>query len=338
MPNGLERANTPPPPFFKGGIGSSQNASSGIMKVKWIKSFLEWLALRRQFWAVRLLARPRFYEKHQRWPLPPASPHAGFEDYVFRRMTGPFTAYEESCVDKESAKKAAVELSPGLKAAETVAVRPLTPGTTLEQVGLFLYPYVGKNLVAKPTHASGGIVFLGRGDLQAAVKQTYVMYQFARRNFFFNEYETQYMRLKPKILVEECLPWPEGEGESHHSPPDFRFYAARGRVLFCQYDEGRFSGHRQALFTVPEHRHIPITDAFPLPEPLPEKPAHWDEMLRAASDLSKPFDFVRVDLYDLPDGIYFSEFTFTPNATLFPFHDPAFSRKILEDVLNAKTQ
>ena len=250
-------------------------------------------------------------------------------------MTGPFTAYEQSCVDKEQAKKLAVELSPGLKTTATAAVMPLGPETTLEEVGKFLYPYVGQKKVAKPTHASGGIVFLGSGDLQAIVRQTFVLYQLARRNYFFTEYETQYLKLAPKILVEESLPSAAGEG-GYQSPSDFRFYAARGQVLFCQYDQGRFFDHRQALFTVPDHRHLPIRDVFPLPEPLPERPEHWEQMLKTASDLSKPFDFVRVDLYDLPDGVYFSEFTFTPNATFFPFRDPAFSRKLLEDVLNAK--
>jgi hypothetical protein len=178
-------------------------------------------------------------------------------------------------------------------------------------------------------------VFLGSGDLRAIVGQTVLLFQFAKRNYFFNEYEAQYMGLAPKILIEECLPPWGKDGKGYHPPPDFRFYAARGRVLFCQYDEGRFTDHRQALFTVPDHRPIPILDTFPLPDPLPEKPPHWDGMIQAASDLSKPFDFVRVDLYDLPDGACFSEFTFTPNATLFPFHDPAFSRKLLEDVLKA---
>jgi len=248
-------------------------------------------------------------------------------------MTGPFTAYEESCVDKETAKKVAMGLSPSLKAAATAAVMPLLPGTTLDQVGSFLYPYVGKDFVAKPGHCSGGIAFLN-GDLPSIVAQTLVMFRFARRNFFLNEYEAQYMGLPPKILVEEALPSARG-GQGYQPPPDFRFYAARGRVLFCQYDEGRFTDHRQALFTVPEHRHIPMLNHYPLPNALPEKPAHWEEMLAIASDLSRPFDFVRVDLYDLPDGVYFSEFTFTPNATLFPFRDPAFSRKLLEDVLNA---
>ena len=39
-------------------------------------------------------------------------------------------------------------------------------------------------------------------------------------------------------------------------------------------------------------------------------------MIDAARALSAPFDFVRVDLYDGADGIYFGELTFTPAAAL----------------------
>ena len=40
----------------------------------------------------------------------------------------------------------------------------------------------------------------------------------------------------------------------------------------------------------------------------------FDEMLHYASILSKPFEFVRMDFYLSQTDIYFSEFTFTPNA------------------------
>jgi hypothetical protein len=45
-----------------------------------------------------------------------------------------------------------------------------------------------------------------------------------------------------------------------------------------------------------------------------EKPAQLDEMIRLAKKLSKEFEFVRIDFYLGKDGIYFSEFTFTPNG------------------------
>ncbi len=293
-------------------------------------------ALRGNHWTIKLLAIPKFIQKHNRWPRKPASRRATFEDYVFNRMTGPFTPFERTCVDKETAKQVAVSLSPGVKTARTISVLAIEPTTTLDQLGRFLYPFIGKNLVAKPSHASGGTVFLGSGDINSIVQQTGVLFQLAGSNYFFREYEAQYLGLTPKVIIEECLPaevLSEPKGGGFQPPPDFRFYSSRGKVLFCQYDEGRFADHRQALFTVPEHEPIPIPNIHKMPDPLPNKPSHWDEMLQRASELSKPFDFVRVDLYDLPDGVYFSEFTFTPNASLFPFREEAFSRKLLADVL-----
>jgi len=275
----------------------------------------------------RLFALPWFLERHRRFPRRVSSPRSTLEDYVFWSMGGPWTPFQESCVDKEQAKQLASALSPNIGIARTAAVLKLTKQTTLEDVGRFLYPFLGKNFVAKPTHTSGGIVFL-KGEIGTVVQQISGMFQFARESFFFKCYEAQYLRLPFKILVEESL--------GLVPPPDFRFYCARGKVLFCQYDSGRFGDHRQALFTVPDFKSIPIRDIYPLPEPLPEKPLHWEDLLKTASELSNPFDFVRVDLYDLPKGVFFSEFTFTPNATAFPFSDAAFTRGVLEEVLKAQ--
>jgi len=43
-------------------------------------------------------------------------------------------------------------------------------------------------------------------------------------------------------------------------------------------------------------------------------PAEFDTMIQLAKKLSKPFEFVRIDLYIGHDGIYLSEFTFTPRS------------------------
>ena len=52
-------------------------------------------------------------------------------------------------------------------------------------------------------------------------------------------------------------------------------------------------------------------------------------MIRVAGQLSKPFDFVRVDLYDTPSGVYAGELTFTPGAGLEPFSSERFARELL---------
>ena len=56
------------------------------------------------------------------------------------------------------------------------------------------------------------------------------------------------------------------------------------------------------------------------------KPLKLDEMLDVARKLSKDFDFVRVDLYEVDGEVYFGELTFTPfNGTL-----PILSQEFLE--------
>ena len=56
------------------------------------------------------------------------------------------------------------------------------------------------------------------------------------------------------------------------------------------------------------------------------KPKFFEQMSKMAEDLSRDFKFVRVDLYEMKDQIYFSELTFSPVACVFP----KFSEKFLE--------
>lgn len=52
-----------------------------------------------------------------------------------------------------------------------------------------------------------------------------------------------------------------------------------------------------------------------------EKPEEFDTIVKLAHKLSLPFEFVRIDFYIGIDGIYFSEFTFTPKAGNQNFSD-----------------
>ena len=49
------------------------------------------------------------------------------------------------------------------------------------------------------------------------------------------------------------------------------------------------------------------------------KPKHFEEMKEMARKLSADFKFVRVDLYEMNDQIYFGEMTFSPTTGVFAF-------------------
>ena len=54
-------------------------------------------------------------------------------------------------------------------------------------------------------------------------------------------------------------------------------------------------------------------------EVLPPKPAKFDEMVKIAKSLSSGHPFLRVDLYEINNKVYFSELTFSPCAGFMPF-------------------
>ena len=49
------------------------------------------------------------------------------------------------------------------------------------------------------------------------------------------------------------------------------------------------------------------------------KPEHFEEMVEMAKRLSEDFKFVRVDLYEKDEQVFFGELTFTPAACVFPY-------------------
>jgi hypothetical protein len=61
-----------------------------------------------------------------------------------------------------------------------------------------------------------------------------------------------------------------------------------------------------------------------------QRPKNLDKMIGYAKILSEGFPFVRVDLYDTGDKVFFGEMTFTPHGGLLRYY----RTKILEDMWN----
>ena len=49
------------------------------------------------------------------------------------------------------------------------------------------------------------------------------------------------------------------------------------------------------------------------------KPTHLNQMIDIARELSKGVPFVRIDLFEVNDQVYFSEFTLCPASGFMPF-------------------
>lgn len=67
-------------------------------------------------------------------------------------------------------------------------------------------------------------------------------------------------------------------------------------------------------------------------EVLPPKPTKFDEMVKIAKSLSGGHPFLRVDLYEINNKVYFSELTFSPCGGFMPFVPEEWDAKLGEMV------
>ncbi len=251
-----------------------------------------------------------FARKFGRAPLPPHHPNALINDVIHDRMIDPnWSALQRTFVDKETAKAEAQRRFLTLRIPKTLAVMPVETLTSPEQLFDRLRPYAGTYAVAKPTHASGGVVFLRDLVDPAPLRE---LYDLASIDYAAILREMQYWRLPRKIIVEMLIP-------AHRSgpPDDYKFHCIHGEPLLCQIDHGRFEQPWSRLFRVPqfdamdESGGLTASNGFAM-----ATRDRLDMMTATARALLAPFEFVRVDLYDGRDGIYFGELTFTLAASL----------------------
>jgi hypothetical protein len=269
-----------------------------------------------------LIAAIRFLKSNGRFPRRRTAANAAINDFIFHRMiANRWTLLQQVCVDKQFAKIFAARAA-DVNIARTIAVFSLEYNPRHEDFVAWLNPHLGHRFVAKSTHGSGTILFLDGNITEIDVN---ALYADSERNYFFTARETIYKSLERKIIIEENV-------STSGAVNDYKFFCVKGNVIYCQVDVDRFTNHTRALCTVPEFRIIPVKTAeLENPEHL-ERPARFNEMVRIASDLSRDFDFVRIDLYAVDDRVYFGGYTFTPGAACDNFSDEEFAIDFLRNV------
>ena len=135
-------------------------------------------------------------------------------------------------------------------------------------------------------------------------------------------WEWQYHQLPRRILFEEFI------GTSDEPPPDYKFYVIHHQVRLITVDQGRFKSHTRNLF-YPDWTPIHSRKGdVPPAARIPVQPSMLEQMIALAEKLSRDSDFIRVDLYQTADQIYFGELTHSPAAGDMDFEDPQLDREI----------
>lgn len=117
---------------------------------------------------------------------------------------------------------------------------------------------------------------------------------------------------KPRLVVEELLCDP---GCPEADLVDYKFFCFGGIPRFCQVITDRSTNEHIDFYDTDWHRLLGVVGLnvsaanSPMAQP---RPIHYEEMLDLAAKLSRPFPFVRVDLYNVAGKIYVGELTFYP--------------------------
>lgn len=196
---------------------------------------------------------------------------------------------------------------------------PLTlwSGTDISSLGTADLP---ERWVLKPNHRSGLIYFgTGQADLRelAAVTATWLD-EFEASTM----HEWAYSKARPMLLIEELL------GPPGAPPPDYKIFVFGGKPEIIEM-VNRYDGNQQRLYR-PDWSPLNVLYGPQGMAPIAPPPADLDLMLDIARQLGQPFDFIRVDLYDLNGSIVFGELTPYPCGGLERFRPASFDRELGE--------
>ena len=172
--------------------------------------------------------------------------------------------------------------------------------------------------VLKCTHDSGSLVICRDkskfNESEAKEKIDHSL----KINYYKYWREWPYKDIKPRIIAEKYMENPERGGLI-----DYKFFCFNGQPKFVYVSSG-LENHKTARisFVTLDWEKAPYEriDYHPFEE-LPSKPSKFDEMVDISKRLSKNIPFVRVDLYQISNQVFFSELTFFPCAGFIIFKD-----------------
>ncbi|ACF12200.1 hypothetical protein Cpar_1808 [Chlorobaculum parvum NCIB 8327] len=177
--------------------------------------------------------------------------------------------------------------------------------------------YVGKNpqtipfeklpdtYIIKTNHASKTNIFVEPKNPAKKEQIIKRINQWMAKPYGLFAYEWAYQNIPRLFIIEKFLQ--DGNGASLK---DYKFMMINGKCELIQVYSGRENELICSFYNAKwQYQKIQWKNKY---GPIIEKPAVLEKMITIAEKLSSPFDFVRVDLYEISNRIYFGELTHYP--------------------------
>lgn len=162
-----------------------------------------------------------------------------------------------------------------------------------------------KNYVIKTNHGSHTNIIVKNNNLNKKNAKRKIV-EWLSKDWSWYGYELHYIPIKRKIFIEQYMPCEQGL-------TDYKFYCFNGEPKFCQVVSDRNNKMKKNYYDL-EWKEMNISQKNELKNLKIKKPETFAEMIEISKKLSKDFKFVRVDLYEIQNKVYFGELTFIPGA------------------------
>ena len=168
-----------------------------------------------------------------------------------------------------------------------------------------------KSFVLKATHGSSyNIIVKDKSLLDKRVAKR-KFDKWLRENYYYKDREKNYKNIKPRIMCDVYLEPSDEELE------EYKLFCFNGKVGFIQHNK-MLNGERHSNIFDSNWELLPVRYGYSgfIDD---KRPDNGEELINVAESLAEPFEFVRVDLYNVDGRIIFSELTFHSGGGLIPF-------------------
>lgn len=181
-----------------------------------------------------------------------------------------------------------------------------------------------EQFVIKCTHDSGGIIIC-REKSNLNIKEARKNINKAlKRDFYRLGREWPYKNIKRRIIVEKYI-----EEADSEDLIDYKFFCFNGKCKIILVCSERFSSDNMCETFFDENwNFINVIESGHRVDKNIRKPVNLDKMIEISEKLSSDIPFLRVDLYEINNQIYFGENTFFP-ASGFENFEPEKYNEIL---------
>lgn len=238
-----------------------------------------------------------YYWKHHR--LIPEEP-TGFFDKIQWRILHDRRPLIAVGGDKLAMKEYAAKMS-----AEVLVPETLWAGSDLEAIYDIDW---GCDWVLKPREGAGAAVF-GSGSFRESRLSLEEIKRWKHRQAFKVWGEWAYGQSGPGYLLEKRIPTKDGG-----LPLDTKVFVFGGKAGLILVSGSKYSDVHACRYYSPDWTPLDFSDGGRDLAAVVQAPERLSVIVDIAESIGKDFDFIRVDLYDVPEGVFFGELSPYPTG------------------------